>query len=131
MRIVEEKLASRKRYTFDERLRLSAEKFKLMESRDERLRLSAEKFKLMESRQDTCTHLKGGNLLLPCTKDYNISIHTFINAQVRARCLSCGKIWWKHQVSTETWKEVMAMFDSSTNEATSSEVPPPAFRKKG
>jgi hypothetical protein len=76
----------------------------------------------MENLQDVCTHLKGGPLKPFYGRDYNISIHTFINGDVRARCLVCGKVWWKSKVSTEIWQGLQPMLDSSTNIPSSSEV---------
>jgi hypothetical protein len=113
MRIVEEKLASRKRLTYNERLQRSAEFLERM-----------------ESRQSTCKHVKGGYLSTDFHKDYNISIHTFVNAQVRARCLSCGKVWWRHLVTTQEWTEVIRMAESSTNTPSASEHNVRRGRKK-
>lgn len=92
-------------------------------------RTPEQQYTILDSRNPKdCSHMKGGRYGRGGRPgmglvDYNISLHTFINEQVRARCNSCGKIWWSHLASAAEWSEIIRMVESSTNSPSKSEVP--------
>lgn len=95
-----------------------------------------------EIKKANCKHLKGGrHTVLGQNKDFNVGQHTFINGATYIKCFTC-RMKWKpndtaeylvvdngsgpHRVPNYTkigWAEAMQMVASSTNRATSSEIP--------
>jgi len=80
--------------------------------------------------QDICSHLKGkGPYVNPETelgpglvivKDYNVSLHTFVNGKRRIRCNRCGKIVWEGEPE---WNKFVEMVKCSSNCPSASEQP--------
>lgn len=63
-----------------------------------------------------CSHIKGGrHRLRLITKDYAISVHTYIDNRTVVRCLLCGKEWDRFD------KEAEKMIKNTSNTPTSSE----------
>ena len=91
-----------------------------------------------QAREAKCTHLKGGkNRIRTQAKDYNIYMHTYINAERVIRCCSCGAKWKMRdtkeflfrngkKVPNHTkigWDEACEMLGQTSNQNSSSEIP--------
>lgn len=73
-------------------------------------------------RQTNCTHVKGSRSATH--RDYNLMHHFYIDGSQQIKCLSCGRPWWKTKTYTDTeWNVAIEMMKSSTNTASSSELP--------
>jgi hypothetical protein len=66
-----------------------------------------------------CNHLKGG-LYRPALslRDFNVSLHTYIDGTQRIRCNGCGTKWFKGDAD---WDRALKMTEYSTNRQSSSE----------
>jgi negative regulator of genetic competence, sporulation and motility len=91
-----------------------------------------------QAKQAKCTHLKGGkNRIRTQAKDYNIYMHTFINAERVIVCCMCGMKWkmkdtkeflfrFGKKVPNHTkigWDEACEMLGQTSNQNSSSEIP--------
>ena len=91
-----------------------------------------------QAKQAKCNHLKGGkNRIRTQAKDYNVYMHTYINAERIIRCCSCG-MKWKIRDTKEFlyrngqkipnytkigWDEACEMLGQTSNQNSSSEIP--------
>jgi len=95
-------------------------------------------------KQARCKHIKGGkNPNKVGLKDYAVFRHSFISGTTYIKCMLCSAKWYPEdtaeflmrkgkRISNHTkigWAEAIAMENSSTNKASSSEIPPNSFGK--